>query len=136
MLTISATSESSFYLWSLENNIRNHSTLSLLFFAKQIHLLTLLVFTAVSYSGGSVLLPEWRSTAKAHRSSRGRVPRGTGVLPHQRRDDPAVQGERRIPHGEEESIAGQTVAEESLAFLRGTGELKGSQGITYFQTSL
>ena len=84
---------------------------------------------ACGYLGGSVLLPERRATAATHRSSRGRVPRGTGVLPDQRRDDPPVQGERGISDGEEESFAEQAVAEEGLAFLRGTGELKGRKGI-------
>ena len=88
------------------------------------------------HAGSSLLLPERRATETTHRGPRRRLPGGIRILPDQRRDDPTVQGERRISHGKEESVAGQAVAEEGLAFLRGTGELESCEGTFTLQRKL
>ena len=80
-------------------------------------------------SGGALLLSKRRQTSTSHRGAGGRLPRGVGVLPDQRRDDPPVQGEGGVSDGEEEGSADQAVAAKCLAVLRGTGEFKVSQGI-------
>jgi len=95
------------------------------------------LFYHVSCLGGTLLLPKWWSTTTSYRGPRGRFPGGVGILPDQRRDHTPVQGEGRIPDGEEEeSTAHQVVAEEGVAFLRRTPELKSSQGYVTNKTNV